>query len=513
MRVVGVCVYPYSGSKLMKPKHQTTPPRLARRSFVSGVAAGIATASLAGSARAASANDEVRVAVLGAGGKGSQLASYLHKTRGAKVVMVADPDIGRAETTAALYQARAVIDLREALDSPDVDAVVIATCDHWHCLAAIWAIEAGKDVYVEKPLGHNQWEGRQVVDAAAKHGRIVQLGTQQRSDPIQAQVREFLHTEKALGEIQYVQANRLGLRGPVGKRTEPLPFPKQVDRELWFGPAAVEPIYRNQLHYDWHWDWNTGTGEMGNWGVHILDDVRNVAYQDSQDLPDRITVGGGRVAWNDAGQTPNVHFALLETKTFPTMIALSNLPVKPGEKGAWHVSSTSSLDQWPANAPGSGYVVVCEGGFYLGQRGNGQAIDRDGNVIRKFQENNVIIADHLQNFIDAVQSRDSSTLNAPIENGHFSTGWCNLANVAFRAGGSFSQEQLMAETEVAPWNHLVGGMTSHLSKFGVDARTLKSCPTLVHDSKNERFVGAHAESANRFLRREYRPGYEVRKIS
>lgn len=497
----------------MKTTTKATIKPILRRSFLGGVAAGIATASTPQKSFAASPSAEIRVAILGAGSKGSQLASYFDKANGAKVVMIADPDKGRAEKTAALYQAKAVKDLRATLESPNVDAVVIATCDHWHCLAAMWAMEAGKDVYVEKPLAHSQWEGRQVVQAAAKHGRIVQLGTQQRSDPMQSQIREFLHSEKALGEIQYVQANRLGLRGPVGKRTEPLPFPKGVDQELWFGPAAIEPIYRNQLHYDWHWDWNTGTGEMGNWGVHILDDVRNVAYQDSQNLPDRITVGGGRVGWNDAGQTPNVHFALLQTATFPTMIALSNLPTQPNQKDAWKISSASSPDDWPQNAPGSGYVVVCEGGFYLGQRGSGQAVDRDGKVIRAFHVKSNMIALHVDNFIEAVRQRDSSILNAPIENGHFSTGWCNLANVALRAGGSYSSDQLTEETKMPQWNHLVSQMTSQLTQYGIGSQALKSCPTLFHDVKRERFVGANSEVANQYLHREYRRGYELKAVS
>ncbi|MFG0254413.1 MAG: Gfo/Idh/MocA family protein [Rhodopirellula sp. JB053] len=484
-----------------------------RRRFIGGVAAGAATAAISRTTRADSALSDVRIGILGAGGKGSQLASYVDKTPGAKVVMVADPDIGRARKTADLYQAKAVKDLRHVLESSDVDAVVIATCDHWHCLAAIWAIEAGKDVYVEKPLGHNQWEGRQVVNAATKHQRIVQLGTQQRSDAIQSQIRDFLHNEKALGEIQYVQANRLGLRGPIGKRPNPLAFPSNVDRELWFGPAAIEPIYRNQLHYDWHWDWNTGTGEMGNWGVHIIDDVRNVAYQDTIDLPDRITVAGGRVGWNDAGQTPNVHFALLETKTFPTMITLSNLPTQPGKKGAWDITSTPTPGEWPENAPGSGYVIVCEGGYYLGQRGSGRAVDKNGNVIRQFHDDANIIAVHMQNFVDAVRSRDASTLNAPIENGHFSTGWCNLANVAFRAGGEFSRDDLEPETTVAPWNRLVSNTLGCLREFGGNPDSLRSCPTLHHDVGTERFVGENAERANQFLRREYRRGYEIPKMS
>ncbi len=178
-------------------------------------------------------------------------------------------------------------------------------------------IDAGKDVYVEKPLSHTQWEGRQVVNAASKSDRIVQIGTQQRSDPMQAQVRRFLHEEQALGKILYVQANRLGPRKTIGKRTNPLEIASTVDYDLWLGPAADQPIYRDKLHYDWHWDFNTGNGEMGNWGVHILDDVRNVAYQDQVTTPSRIVAAGGRVAWNDAGNSPNVHYALFETESFP----------------------------------------------------------------------------------------------------------------------------------------------------------------------------------------------------
>ncbi len=482
-------------------------PSTARRQFLGFLAAGVGTVAMPGVVRAA-ANDEVRIALLGAGGRGGQIASAIGKTPGAKLVMVADPDQGRAEKLAAKYNAKAVSDLRTALDSDDVDAVAITTCNHWHCLAAVWAIEAGKDVYVEKPLSHSQWEGRQVVAAAQKHGRIVQLGTQQRSDPIQMQARQFLHDDKALGAIQYVQANRLGPRGSIGRRDTPLSPPQGLDYNLWLGPAADQPIFRNNLHYDWHWDWNTGNGEMGNWGVHILDDVRNVAYRDAVSTPSRLICGGGRIGWDDAGDTPNVHFALFETETIPTIIALSNLPAKPGAKGAWKAKGQMQMD-----APGSGYAVVCEGGTYLGQRGQGNAYDADGKHIRKFKADVDTVPAHMKNFVDAVRSRDADSLAAPIENGHYSTGWCNLANVAFRASGAFNAEQLTRVSDLPQWQAIVGDMTAPLAAFGADTGDLLSSPVLEHDPATERFTGEHADLANQFLRREYRPGFEIKPIA
>lgn len=483
-------------------------PPADRRQFLGLLAAGIGTVSVPGLARAAAANEEVRVAMIGAGGRGGEMARAFAATAGAKITMVADPDQERSEKLAEKYNATAVTDLRRVLDSPDVDAVVITTCNHWHCLAAIWALDAGKDVYVEKPLSHSQWEGRQVVAAAHKSNRIVQLGTQQRSDPIQLQARKFLHEDKALGEIKYVQANRFGVRGSIGRRDTPLPTPAGIDYDLWLGPAADEPMYRNNFHYDWHWIWNTGSGEMGNWGVHILDDVRNVAYADKVSTPNAMICGGGRIGWDDAGETPNVHFALFQTEMFPTVIALSNLPPKPDTKGSWN--SKGAMKQ---KAPESGYAVVCEGGTYLGQRGRGEALDNDGKRIREFRANVNTVLAHVKNFIDAVRTRSADMLAAPIENGHASTGWCNLANVGFRAGQAFDREHLVNASELPQWRAILDDMTTPLNQFGADPGDLVSCPLLTHDPETERFTGAHAELANPFLRREYRRGYEVKPVA
>jgi predicted dehydrogenase len=478
-------------------------PGTSRRHFLTTVAAGAAVASLPN--RSFGATEEVRFGLLGCGGRGGELTGSLTKVKNARLVAVADPDTSRAESMGAKHKAQSFADLRHVLDNPNIDAVIIATCNHWHCLAAIWAIEAGKDVYVEKPLSHSQWEGKQVVLAAQKANRIVQLGTQQRSDSLQQQAREFLHQDKALGKIQYVQANRLGPRGPIGRRDTPLEIPASIDYNLWLGPAEEKPIFRNQLQYDWHWDWNTGSGEMGNWGVHVLDDVRNVAYQDQVSTPSRIVTGGGRVAWNDAGESPNVHFALFETETFPTLIALSNLPDTPDGKKAWNVKAGK-----PMSGPGSGYVVVCEGGYYFGQRGSGEAVDRDGKSIRKFKGDGDTVKAHLQNFVDAVRSRDASTLNAPVANGHHSTGWCNLANVGFRAARDWNRSQLQDATKLSAWSHLIEDMLGPLKEFGVNESELRSSQVLTHDPVKESFVGEYAAEGNRFLKRDYRAGFEIK---
>ncbi len=476
-----------------------------RRSFLVASAAGVATAAMAKPSRAA-ANEVVRVAILGAGWRGGQLADAYSKAEGCKIVAFADPDESLSKELAAKHSATAHVDLRKVLDDPNIDAVAIATCNHWHCLATIWALDAGKDVYVEKPLSHTQWEGRQVVNAANKSDRIVQVGTQQRSDPMQAEVKRFLHVEQALGKIQYVQANRLGVRKQIGKQASSLAIPRTVDYDLWLGPAQDQAIYRDKLHYDWHWDFNTGNGEMGNWGVHILDDVRNVAYQDEVTTPNRIVAAGGRVAWNDAGNTPNVHYTLFETDSFPTIVALSNLPKALNDKGGWNVRAGKSFD-----GPSSGYIVVCEGGCYLGQRQKGRAVDLEGKTIREFKGGD-IVALHVQNFVDAVRSRDSKTLNAPVKVGHDSTGWCNLANVAFRSGATYDRDRMSAASSLAAWPLLIDDMQRQLAPFQVPTSELVSSPVLSHDPRTERFVGDHADLANAFLKRAYRSKYVVPSV-
>lgn len=472
---------------------------LNRRNFIAGtLAAGVTTSLSARTLRAANANNEINLGFVSCGGRAGQLMGQFSKVDGVNIAGLCDVDEKRLGLAKERFpKAQSWIDLRDLIASDSIDAVVIATCNHWHCLAAIWAMQAGKDVYVEKPLSHSQWEGRQTVAAARKYGKICQIGTQQRSDPMQAEIKRFLHEEKALGEIKAARVNRYGIRPSIGKRKTPLPIEKNVAYDLWLGPAQDEPIFREKLHYDWHWDWNTGSGEMGNWGVHVLDDVRNNVFRDSVALPHRVFGGGGRIALNDAGQTPNVHFCYFDTGSIPVVIGLSNLPEKPGAKKS---------PQHPG--PSSGYIAYCEGGRYEGRRGRGEAYDSDGKLIKSFNGNGDV--KHQSNFIDAVRKQDRSILNAEVAVGNDSTGWCNLANVAFRAGREFTYEAA-SKVDLDQWQVLIGEMDEHVKahKLALDSDPIRLSPMLELDPKTEQFVGEHASRANPLLTRQYRKGYEL----
>lgn len=451
----------------------------------------------------AMANDEIRIGFISCGGRAGEHMKALSDVNGVAVTALCDPDGARVYNASRSFpKAKTFADLRELLDLKDVDAVFVVTTNHWHCLAAIWAMQAGKDVYVEKPLSHSQWEGEQTVKAARKYNRICQVGTQQRSDPMQAEIKKFLHQDKALGKIVSCRVNRVGVREPIGKRSEPLQIEKDLNYDLWLGPAQDKPIFRDKLQYDWHWDFNTGSGEMGNWGVHVLDDARNVVFQDSVKLPSRIMAAGGRIAWNDAGETPNVHWVYFDTGEVPTVIGLTNLTVGKGKKGS------------PKNpGPGSGYIAYCEGGRLEGQRGSAKAFDSNGKEIREFKGNSGNKL-HQQNFLDCVRSRDPKALNAHVEVGNYSTGWCNLANVAFRAGNKYSPDAAEALAKELPlWGSLHEEMKVHVAAHEVPLTDLSLSPILKFDVQTGKFTGEGAEKANSFLKREYRAPYVVPEIS
>ena len=476
-----------------------------RRHFLeSFVAAGVFTSSLAGGRplRASDANSEISLGYIGCGGRAKNLMTNFDQVEGVNVTALCDPDVERLGSAKELFpKAQGFTDMRDLLAGDLVDAVIISTCNHWHCLAAIWAMEAGKDVYVEKPLSHSQWEGEQTIAAARKYDRICQVGTQQRSDPMQAEIKKFLHEDKALGEIQSARVNRYGVRKPIGKRTTALRPPKSVKYDLWLGPAADIEMFRQKFHYDWHWNFNTGSGEMGNWGVHVLDDVRNNIFQDRVALPKKIMGGGGRVAWNDAGTTPNAHFAYFDTGSIPVVVGLSNL-----------TDSKTSKDPSAHPGPDSGYIAYCQGGRLEGQRGRAKAFDSEGDVIKTFKGNGGL-PNHAQNFIDAVRAHDSSLLNAEIQVGHDSTGWCNLANITYRTGKPFTHTDA-ADVDVEIWTELVGEMKSLLERHEIDieSKAIKLSPALEIDPETQRFIGEHADAANRFIKRDYRDGFVLPEI-
>ena len=450
------------------------------------------------SSRAVSVNERLNLGFIGLGGRSTELQRQFGRLRDVRVAALCDPDQKRLDEAAQKNPSAAKYDdLRDLLNDENVDAVVIATCNHWHALATIWACQAGKDVYVEKPLAHNHWEGQQVVRAAQKYSRVVQVGTQQRSDPLQAELKEFLHDQQALGAIRYAQVCRFGAREPIGKRSTPLNLPKTVDYNLWLGPALNQPIYRNQLHYDWHWDWNTGNGEMGNWGVHVIDDAINVVLRDRVPFPKRIAAAGGRVVWDDAGQTPNVCFVYYDTGTIPVIYAMSNLIDKASGR-ALRIHGVES-----------GYVVHCEGGYYAGGRGRGTAHDPGGKVIRKFKGDSG--EKHVRNFVDAVYARDPSRLHSDAVIGHQSTAWCNLADIALRVGQPYSRDKVSAVGQPKEsWSEVIELVERHLSNNSVSVATqLRLSPVLRFDSGLELFTAAGSEAANQFLRRECRSQFDV----
>ena len=478
--------------------------KISRRYFLMSGAATGAALSLSSSPAFALANDEINIGFISCGGRAGEHMKTYRDMAGVNVGGLCDPDGQRLESAQRLFpQAKGFADLRDLLDDQTIDAVVVATSNHWHCLASIWAMQAGKHVYVEKPLSHNQWEGRQTVNAAKKYNKVCAIGTQQRSDPMQAEIKKFLHEEQGLGKILSARVNRYGVRPSIGKRDTPLKIDSSVNYDLWLGPAQDKPIFRDKLQYDWHWDWNTGSGEMGNWGVHVLDDVRNTVFRDSVTLPKRIFGGGARIVYNDAGETPNVHFVYFDTGSIPVVIGLSNLPAGPNEKGS---------PKHPG--PGSGYVAYCEGGRFEGQRGGGQAFDKDGKLIKSFKGNSGNGL-HQQNFIDSVRAGDQARLNAPVSMGHDSTGWCNLANIAFRAGDNFTEASAGAfDDPQGIWGALLEEMRQHAGAYGMK---LEQKPFLLSksfevDPAKEVFVGANADQANVYLKREYRAPYVVPQI-
>ncbi len=417
---------------------------LNRRTFLasSAVAAGSCLApSLR--AQAPTANEQVALGFIGLGGRGGHLLDTFLGIQGARVTALCEPDSERlAKAQAKVPQAAAVADMRELLDRDDVDAVVIATCNHWHCLAAIWACQAGKDVYVEKPLGHNLWEQEQLLKAARANRRMVQVGTQQRSSPLQAKAKKLLHDDQAIGKLSHVVVSRIGERKPIGKRDNPLSLPKSVNYDLWLGPAHDKPLYRNQLHYDWHWDFNTGNGEMGNWGVHVLDDAINVALLDQAGYPTAVHSAGVRT-WGDASDTPNIQVAYYENSVLPVSYLMSNV-----------VPATTLSEAAGNDGFGIGYTVFGEGGRFCGKRGQWVAYDNAGNVIQE-EQGSAGDGIHQAAFLEAVRSRDQGKLAAELAIGHLSTAWCHLASIAALEGVVAHEDARPAGPE--SWQELFAG--------------------------------------------------------
>ena len=497
---------------------------LTRRTFLktSAFAAAGGALSARSWSQVAGANGDVRVAVIGLGGRGlgSHTPSLL-RLPGVRIVALCDPDtdaLGRARK-AMREKGEAVkkfTDVRELLAFPDLDAVTIATPNHWHSLGAIWACQAGKDVYVVKPVSHNVWEGCQLVAAAAKYQRVVQAGTQIRSGE---GLREAVAWVRA-GHLGRVIASRgfcYKRRESIGKTSGPQPVPPAVNYDQWCGPAPMEPLRRKRLHYDWHWVDVTGNGDVGNQGIHQMDVAR--WFLGETGLPRSTLSVGGRLGYEDDGNTPNTQIVIHDYASAPLIFEVRGLPAgaaaaapasgaAEGRRGA-----RSGMDKYRDTTVSIGNVIECEGGRVVTDSYfTATAFDKAGKVIRQFKGNDT----HMANFIDVVRSRKVADLRGPILEGHLSSALCHLGIISHKLGQAVPAGQLREKIKGnGPLAEAFGRMAEHLAANGVDLdRTPATLGVpLEVDAKAERFRGEFAKIANPLLTRQYRAPFVVPKIA
>lgn len=478
---------------------------LPRRQFLGAAAAAVAFPNIALSrgGKKWRPNDELRVAVVGIRSRGQAHINGLHRLDGVRVVAVADCDSQYLEREKKTFAKRGEsldthVDLREVLDRDDIDIVASATPNHWHALLTIWACQAGKDVYIEKPVSHNVWEGRKMVEAARKYGRIVQAGTQSRSSHAIRDAVAWLRGG-ALGEIQYGQGLCYKPRRSIGKVSGPQKVPASVDYNLWLGPAPEVPLSRRSLHYDWHWVFDTGNGDMGNQGIHQMDLCRWALGHEG--LSSRILSVGGRLGYDDDGNTPNTQVALHEYGDGPPIVfETRGLPKdRAAQEKGWHMDGVrgTSIGAW----------IHCENGsMRLPNYSSAQAFDANGEKIKEWDG----AEDHYANFIEAVRARDAALLNADIEEGHVSSALCHTGNISHQLGAGADPDELRELCAGrGPTGDAVERMVAHLAANGVDldADRLTAGAVLEMDPATERFT--NDPRANRLLRRDYREPFVV----
>jgi predicted dehydrogenase len=484
---------------------------VSRRGFlVGGVVGGLsARAALAQPAWAAplGANDAVRVAVVGLGnpGKGLHHVQMLKSLPGVRLVALCDVDesiLGKAvkDLASENIPVTPYVDVRKLLESKDVDTITIATPNHWHSLMTVWACQAGKDVYVEKPISHSVWEGRRAVEAAARFGRIVQAGTQARSDEALLELADYLRKGE-MGRILRARGFCYKRRESIGRVAGPQPIPPGVHYDLWCGPAPLVPLRRERLHYDWHWVWATGNGDLGNQGIHQMDMCRWMLGEEK--LPPRVFSIGGRFGYIDDGQTPNTQIAVLDYPAAPILFEVRGLPQKTG---------VNYMDQY--RGVRIGIVIECENGTFAGSAGGGWIYDGDGKRVRQFSGSGG--DKHVENFIQAVRSRKPEELKAPLLGGHTSSALCHLANISHRLGTQVGAPRLKdkvgSRADVA---ETLDRFETHLAANGVDLEQAEPVlgPVLEFLPDQEQFASSSEYDlgawANRLARDEYRPPFVV----
>lgn len=470
--------------------------KLTRRDFAKGSIAAMASITIAGtksSGRVLGANDTIRVAVAGLNGRGNAHVGGYAGMQDVAITYLVDPD---SRTFAPRLrqirgaQPRTVADIRRALEDREVDAISIATPNHWHALMTVWAAQAGKHVYVEKPMSHNVREGRIAVEMARKHNVIVQHGTQSRTEGHWANTVEVIKSGK-FGRLLVSRALCYKNRTSIGVRPASDP-PKELDFNLWLGPAQRTPHHANLVHYNWHWFWAFGNGDIGNQGVHQMD-IARWAIQGAT-LPRSVVSVGGRYGYTDQGETPNTQVTLMDFGQTKLIFEVRGLPCA-GYRGQ-AIGNVFHLEEG----------VIAGNRFFARGQGAGEALP---NMNPRRGPGG---GSHFANFIASVRSRRVADLNADIEEGHYSSALCHLANISVQMGTNQAfAPRTRAFGDNADALEAVERMEAHLSGAPYNLRLadlqLKVGPTLNVQARTEDFNGN--ADANRLLTRQYREGFVV----
>ena len=476
--------------------------KTSRREFLKhSLAAGTAFAvcGTKSSARIAGANNRLRIAVAGVKGRGgSHIGGWLGQ-KNVEIAYLIDPDRQVLERrlkdlekkTQGKFACRGITDVREALDDKNLDAISIATPNHWHSLMTIWAAQAGKHVYVEKPMSHDVQEGRVAVEAQKKYGVVIQHGTQSRSSASNAGLHDLIRSGK-FGKMKisygYCCKPRSGI-GPIGKNS-----PEELDWNLWRGPAVLADKYdRKYVHYNWHWFWKTGNGDMNNQGTHQLD-MAYWALDKGLTHPIRAMAIGGRFLWNDLGETPNTMFGMAE---YPN-----------GQYVFFNVRNVNY----------KGYQRQVENEYYFEDGGKiirNQYYPKGSDKGEKFDipKGHVTPGGNWGSFIAACRAGDPEMANGNALDAHRGCVVGHLMNNSYRLGkgvpfnakaGSFGDNKDAYEHFMKL--HEVMGKGVGLAEDGTNYTV---GPWLTFDPKTERHTGEFAAEANELLKDANRPGFQV----
>jgi predicted dehydrogenase len=446
---------------------------------------------------------DVRIAIVGLHGKGKHHLADLQQVAGARITAICDCDSRELEEHGAALKKedidhRSYTDYRKLCEDKEVDGIIIATPNHTHTLIALTAISAGKHVYVEKPVSHNLVEGRMLVDAAARHPKIIIThGMQRRSDQGWADALAWLK-EGHLGKVTLSRGLNYKTRKSIDLITEARSLPKGVDYNLWAGPRSMSPVMRRQFHYDWHWQWAYGNGDIGNQGPHQLDVARWML--DQQQLPTRVMSLGQRWGYKDNGETPNNQLAFFQfAQGAPLLFDNRGLPAKD-----------MNWEYEPAyKGIRIGNIIHAEKGYIA----ESKAFDTEGNTLHKFNLREG--GQHLQNWIDAIQTGKLVSENQHILQGHLSAALVHVANISFRLGTMLKpaevKERLQGDALALETLH---DFETNLNANSIDVSVDNAIvgPWLSLDPTTERFTGEFAAEANQLHEEEYRSEFQLPKV-